>query len=660
MNQHARSVAVDAKSAVGHTEQEMLRLELLDALRIARLNRSARRLIEELGIQQPEFTQPDRICDTISFLGETGACLKTDLQAATVAARNNGTTAAQEIIASGALSPDQFADELRHYTACAPIDARNVKAILGADSDPTLLANDRAVRWCRMDDDRIVPVVTSLPSLIDRQKRISNSIELQRRLRIIDQPNAHRLVIAKRGSDICKNVSEALWSESPTFSAKSQATFTQGVQLSVMLLCLVWAFGAATTTIGLALHLGFTLFFLSCTLLRVAATCARPADRDADVISSEDASKPVWTVLVALYHERETIPGLIQHLGALKWPRAKIEIKLVCEADDIGTVGAIEACQPDHRFEIIRVPDVGPRTKPKALCFAIPFTTGSFVTLYDAEDRPAPMQLEEAWQRFDTADDKLACLQSPLKIANGHRNKLTALFELEYAGLFGRLLPWLAAMRCPIPLGGTSNHFKRTALTEVGGWDPYNVTEDADLGYRLFGAGYRTETLSLPTLEDAPKQFGIWLPQRTRWFKGWMQTWLVHSRNPMSFIQRFGLFRFLVHQCVMSGVIMSTLIHPLIIFNIVWLWSWVASQTDHATPLLIATDSLTIIISYLAFSVLGLSAVEPKKRRHLRRALCFVPFYWMAMSFAAWRALLQCFRQPFVWEKTPHMAYDTD
>ena len=73
-------------------------------------------------------------------------------------------------------------------------------------------------------------------------------------------------------------------------------------------------------------------------------------------------------------------------------------------------------------------------------------------------------------------------------------------------------------------------HFRRAALDEVGGWDAYNVTEDAELGVRLARYGYRTGVITRPTWEDAPETLAVWLPQRIRWFKGWMRR-VVKSYN---------------------------------------------------------------------------------------------------------------------------------
>ena len=145
------------------------------------------------------------------------------------------------------------------------------------------------------------------------------------------------------------------------------------------------------------------------------------------------------------------------------------------------------------------------------------------MTVYDAEDRPHPRQLREAFARFQRLPHEVVCLQAALVIDNKRPNWLSRSFAIEYAALFDALLPTLAAFGMPLPLGGTSNHFRRAALERAGGWDPFNVTEDADLGIRLARLGYRCATLDLPTLEDAPTSLRTWTKQRTRWFKGWMR-----------------------------------------------------------------------------------------------------------------------------------------
>lgn len=247
----------------------------------------------------------------------------------------------------------------------------------------------------------------------------------------------------------------------------------------------------------------------------------RPKVRQAEISLPLSPDLPVYSVLVALYKEAEVVPDLLVGLGLLAWPRSKLEIKLVCEQDDAETIAAINVHPLRSFVEVILVPPSLPRTKPKALAYALRLSRGELIVLYDAEDRPHPMQLAEAWQRFQTAGRDLACLQAPLEIANRQENIIANMFGFEYAALFRGLLPWLADNRITLPLGGTSNHFCRDVLEEIGGWDPYNVTEDADVGLRLARHGYRCETLSCPTREQAPADFASWHRQRVRWFKGW-------------------------------------------------------------------------------------------------------------------------------------------
>jgi cellulose synthase/poly-beta-1,6-N-acetylglucosamine synthase-like glycosyltransferase len=210
----------------------------------------------------------------------------------------------------------------------------------------------------------------------------------------------------------------------------------------------------------LAAHLSLSLFFLGTVLLRlVAAASYRPAEPRALGLYP-NRTRPVYSVIVALKREAPVVPDLISSLKALRWPKSKLEIKLVCEESDTGTLRALAAENLDQRFEVVTAPLLGPQTKPKALNFALPFCTGSLVTLYDAEDRPHPDQLEEAFQVFHSSDEQLGALQAPLIIANPRRNWLTALFHLEYAALFRGILQWLAANELPIPLGGTSTHFR--------------------------------------------------------------------------------------------------------------------------------------------------------------------------------------------------------
>ncbi len=245
---------------------------------------------------------------------------------------------------------------------------------------------------------------------------------------------------------------------------------------------------------------------------------------------------PLYTILVPLYREANVLPRLLQALRALDYPAQRLDIKLVLEADDDETIAAAQAC--GEGFEIIRVPDHGPRTKPKAANYALQFARGEYLVIFDAEDRPESDQLLKAVAAFRAAPRQLACVQARLNLYNTDHNWMTRMFALDYAQWFDMLLPGLDRFGVPMPLGGTSNHFRTQVLRDIGGWDAFNVTEDADIGIRLAQLGYCVSMIPSTTYEEAPASLGPWLRQRSRWLKGHMQTWLVHMRDPVGLWRR--------------------------------------------------------------------------------------------------------------------------
>ena len=311
-----------------------------------------------------------------------------------------------------------------------------------------------------------------------------------------------------------------------------------------------------------------TLFVCLFVALRIA-TCIHLATAIATLCSRRstqriaDADLPVYTIFVPLFREHRVLPSLVRALTRIDYPAAKLDIKLILESVDTKTIAVARSLGLPGCFEVIVVPDAQPRTKPKALNYALQFARGEFAVIYDAEDLPEPDQLRKAVAAFHAGPPNLACLQARLNYFNARENWLTRQFAIEYAALFDGYLPTFEQLGLPIPLGGTSNHFRMPALKWLGAWDAYNVTEDADLGLRLYRRGYVCQMLDSTTLEEAPCQFSAWLCQRTRWLKGYMQTWLVHMRQPIRLWRELGLLGFLGFQVIIGGAFISALIHPL-------------------------------------------------------------------------------------------------
>lgn len=369
----------------------------------------------------------------------------------------------------------------------------------------------------------------------------------------------------------------------------------------------------------------------------------------------DDEELPTYTVLVPMYNEPEVLPVLVGALRRLDYPASKLDIKLVLEQDDHRTIEAAKALKLEAIFEIIRVPPSQPRTKPKACNYALRFARGELVTIYDAEDQPEPGQLKRAVVAFRRAAPDVACVQVRLNYYNAHENWLTRMFALEYTLWFDFYLPALEHLRVPIPLGGTSNHFRLAVLRKIHAWDPYNVTEDADLGVRLVQNGYRVSVVNSTTLEEANVSIPNWIRQRSRWFKGYMQTWLVHMRNPWHLYRSTGLKGFLGFQFFIGGGFVTALIAPLLwLMFAAWLIAGTRMFDVVFPPALVYLSLLNLLLGNGFFIYMTLVAGFKRNYFSLTPYALTVPFYWLLNSVGAYKGLWQLISKPFYWEKTVH------
>lgn len=403
------------------------------------------------------------------------------------------------------------------------------------------------------------------------------------------------------------------------------------------------------------LQLAVTAMFLGWTALRALAGMRRERPQPAHELAEH--ALPTYSVLAPLHREAAVLPKLVEALRALDYPAEKLDIKIVLEWDDIETRRAAAALRLGPPFEVVLAPPVAPRTKPKALNAALALARGEFTVVFDAEDRPEPDQLRRALQAFARDDVTLACVQARLTIDNSGDGWLARLFTAEYAGQFDVLLPGLAAFRLPLPLGGSSNHFRTAALRAAGGWDAYNVTEDADLGTRLARLGYRTAMIDSSTYEEAPAEIRPWLRQRTRWCKGWMQTWCVHMRQPAALLAELGVAGFLSFQLLLIGTVFAALVQPFALAAAVLTISGVPPLPAAALPFATAIGWLhlgTWTAGYAVSIVLAFQGLRRRRLLRLASALVWVPAHWALLSVAAWRGLWQLVVDPYRWDKTEH------
>ncbi|MEW5424813.1 glycosyltransferase [Amorphus sp. 3PC139-8] len=477
-----------------------------------------------------------------------------------------------------------------------------------------------------------------------------------------------RLVVTDR-TTIARSDAAATTVERPSAAQWSYgipAGLTAGQTLSptqrwVSVLVLIAA-GVLAFVYPLALPIALQLFV---TVVLIALSAARGAASQAAFVAHfapprcplEDAALPRYSILVPLYNEAAAVPGLLASLAQLDYPAEKLEAILLVEADDTTTQAAILAQRPPPWVRVVEAPPNGPRTKPKALNIGLGLASGDLITVFDAEDRPEPAQLRCAAETFAAGPDRLACLQARLAIDHAGDTFITRMFAVEYACLFDVLLPWLAAKRFFFPLGGTSNHFRREVLVAVGGWDAYNVTEDADLGVRLGRLDYEMSVIDATTFEEAPLGVRAWLKQRTRWLKGWMQTWLVHMRRFDRFARQRTLAKIAVFHALILGSLLAALAFPVCLALIAaqatgLLAFWPGDAL--AGWALFAANSVLFVAGFTATIALSLRAIRLRRLPLSPAALLWLPVYWLLMALALGLAVIDLCRRPHHWAKTRH------
>jgi cellulose synthase/poly-beta-1,6-N-acetylglucosamine synthase-like glycosyltransferase len=558
--------------------------------------------------------------------------------------------AEQVLVAADIIEEEAYLRALARHLGWAYDD------LSGRKRDACPLSDERLMRAAR---DGVLPFMTegqvsvavaprSVPHLLDFARRHPRI-----RFCLTSTASLNRFIMEHAAEAWGDAAAHALSRQRPDLSATRR---DRPMPMARMIIAALWiaAFMTAPGPVIIASQAALAGSFLMWLLFRLAGCFLAPAPRLPPPIPDDEL--PIYTVIVALYRESEAVDGLVEALRALDYPPEKLDIKIVIEPDDIETRNALKRLELRAPFEVIVAPDIGPRTKPKALNAALAFARGTFTGVFDAEDRPERNQLRRAVAAFMNDDDNLACVQAQLTIDNTEDGWLARLFTAEYAAQFDLFLPGLARMSLPLPLGGSSNHFRTDVLRRVGAWDAYNVTEDADLGMRLARFGYRAATIESSTYEEAPARPWPWLCQRTRWFKGWMQTWLVHVRHPLRLWRELGTAGFLTFQLVVGGSVLAALVHPL--FFGMFVYAIATGKpivgTDGTSTTLVLLFGTAWTAGYLVTIVLALRALARRKLLSSARSLVFVWVHWLMLSLAAWRALIQLLYDPYRWEKTKH------
>lgn len=376
---------------------------------------------------------------------------------------------------------------------------------------------------------------------------------------------------------------------------------------------------------------------------------------DEDALAFPEDKLKTYTVLVPAYGEPEVIAQLLASMRAFDYPKHLLQVLLMLEEDDLPTIAAAEAAGVDQVATIIKVPPAQPRTKPKACNYGLHFATGDIVTIFDAEDMPDPLQLRRVVVAFERSASNTVCVQSRLSYRNARQNLLTAWFTIEYDVWFNFLLPGVMRMNAPVPLGGTSNHLLTGVLKDLGAWDPFNVTEDADLGVRIAAKGYSTAVLDSVTWEEANSDTINWLRQRSRWYKGYLQTWLVYMRRPKWLVQELGIIPAVRFTFLMAGTPIIAVLNLLFWYlSLAWILGQPGTIEQMFPPAVYYPALVCLVVGNTATIFMNLIGCREGRDPLLFIAVLTFPLYWLLMSIAALKGTWQLITRPSYWEKTAH------
>ena len=452
-----------------------------------------------------------------------------------------------------------------------------------------------------------------------------------------------------------------------------------GICISVTILSLlIWPLTALTALVALCVAF-YALFGILKLSVSIAGRKHVPLVRLMQ--RSDDPTLPRYAVLLPVHKEANMLRHLVARIDRLDYPKDRLRVLLLIEHDDLETLEAARAMglrfpgaepaddRPFPHLSVVVVPPGGPKTKPNAMNEAMPLVLAEgceYLTIYDAEDRPDPDQLLKAVGTFRLAPPRVACLQAELAFWNDDTNWITALYWIGYKVHFLRFLPGMARLGLPLPLGGTSNHFRVSALTDaaavLGGrvWDPHNLTEDADLGARLVAAGYRIELLRSTTMEEAPAALRIVDKQQRRWKGGYLQTGLVHTRHPLAAIRRLGFGRWFAFNLLMLGTPLSFLLNPLFLGLTAVYFSTRADLISDLFPAAVYYPSLALFVLgnfALLYELMETCLEEAERTRGrfgLLKFMLMSQVMWLWMSRSTYIAVFELVTGRRGWHKTPH------
>lgn len=596
------------------------------------------------------------------LLLESGLITVDQLELARAAKERTGSHIDEVLISLGMISTDELRSVMARAWGLPVVDlastVRDDELIRRWSGQQMIAENWMPVR--RDPSGAIVVATARIPDA-ERRAQIESTLRERATFVVATSWDIRNSILTVFRTAIADEAANELFRQNPGLSAR--VVFSRGqrigfVALGILTLValVLWPVPTVVTVITLV-----SVTFLASTVFKYAVAMQGAKYDIVERVSREQVARlrddelPTYTVLVPVFKEANIVPQLVGNLGRIDYPADKLEVLVLIEEEDHLTRDAYLGSNPPPNFHIVTIPKGTPQTKPRACNVGLFFASGEYLVIFDAEDAPEPDQLKKAVVAFRRGGAKTVCVQAALNYFNADENVLTRMFTLEYNYWFDYMLAGLDAYDLPIPLGGTSNHFRTSALIELGGWDPYNVTEDADLGIRASALGYRVGVINSTTMEEANTSIPNFIRQRSRWIKGYMQTSLVHARRPVALLREIGLRRFASFALLIAGTPLTFL--GVIPLYLVTLLSIVIPSGWFSPYFPVWLLWITLLNFVIGNSVMVyLSMMGPFKRGTFDLILWALrnPVYWILHSIASYKALWQLLFKPHYWEKTDH------
>ncbi len=393
-------------------------------------------------------------------------------------------------------------------------------------------------------------------------------------------------------------------------------------------------------------------------------------------VQEDHPDLPVYTIYAPMFGEPQALPSLLEGISRLRYDKDKLQVLLLLEARSVDEVtwNVLDGLDLPHYVEVVELPIRKIRNKPTALNVGLALTRGDFAVIYDAEDRPEPDQLLKSVGTFWNTDDTVACLQARLRFSNETETFVSRALQLEYDIHFRQLLPGLAQHNLIPPLGGTSNHFRVSALRAIasderltpelqglglGAWDSWNSTEDAELAGRFYEMNYTIAMLDSVTYEVATTTLRKVIPQRSRWQKGYVATWLTYTRNIRYHVKTMGFKRWACYILFLMGTTQSMILSTITWVVTIVYFSTSSSMIESVFPWpLLYLGTFLLVFGNFAIWVQHIAAAithcKPSSAFYTPGLLLWQQLATLSHLIAVWELMVPSKR--YDWRKTPHEA----